>query len=126
MKKKFCNEIISSKDTKTLRFNQYQKFDKVPFVIYVDLECIIKKNDGCKNNPENSSTTKVSKHIGLGFATLLISSFRSIGNMHDVYRGKDCMEKYCKLSKDHAMKLINFKEKKLKLLTKEQQESVEK
>ena len=36
------------------------------------------------------------------------------------------MEKYCKFSKEHAMKLINFKEKKIKLLTKEQQESTEK
>ena len=31
---------------------QYQKSDKNPFIIYVDLECIIKKIDGCKNNPE--------------------------------------------------------------------------
>ena len=27
-------------DTKILEFNQYQKSDKVPFTIYVDLECI--------------------------------------------------------------------------------------
>ena len=26
-----------------------------------------RKIDGCKNNPENSSATKVSKHIALGF-----------------------------------------------------------
>ena len=27
------------------------------------LECIIEKINGCKNNPENSSTEKVSEHI---------------------------------------------------------------
>ena len=50
--KDYCNVIMSSEDTKILEFNQYQKFDKAPFIIYVDLECIIEKIDGCKNNPE--------------------------------------------------------------------------
>ena len=49
--------------TKILEFNQYQKLNKAPFIIYADLECIIEKIDGCKNNPENSSTAKVSNHI---------------------------------------------------------------
>ena len=39
------------KDTKILEFNQYQKSDKAPFIIYADLECIIEKINGCKNNP---------------------------------------------------------------------------
>ena len=48
---------MSCEDTKILEFNQYQKSDKAPFVIYADLECIIENSDGCKNNPENSSAT---------------------------------------------------------------------
>ena len=55
-----------------------------------------------------------------------ISSFRSIENKHDVYRGKDCMKKFCESLKEHAMKIINCKTKKMNLLTKEQQESYEK
>ena len=54
-----------------------------------------------------------------------ISSFRSIENKHDVYRGKDCMKKFREFLREHAMIIINFKKKKLKLLTKEQQESYE-
>ena len=84
-----------SQDTKILEFNQYQKSDKAPFIIYVDLECIIEKNDGCKNNSENSSTTKVSEHIPSGFSMYTISSFRCIENKHDIQRGKDCMKKFC-------------------------------
>ena len=87
----FCNAIIPSEDTKLLEFNQYQKPDKAPLIIYADLECIIEKIDKCKNSPENSSTTKVSKHIPSGLSMSTISSFRSIENNHDVYRGKDCM-----------------------------------
>ena len=95
---------MPSKDTKILEFNQYQKSDKAPFIIYADLECIIEKIDGCKNNPENSSTTKVGKHIPSGFSMSTISSFKSIENKHDVCRGKDCMKKFCESLREHVIK----------------------
>ena len=41
---------MSSEDIKILEFNQYQKSDKVSFIIYADLECITEKGNGCKNN----------------------------------------------------------------------------
>ena len=120
-----CNVIMSSEVIKILEFNQYQKSDKAIFIHYADLECIIEKTDGCKNNPENLSTTKVSEHIPSGFSTFTIYLFRSIKNKHDVYIGKDCMEIFCESLREHAMKIINFREKKMKLLTKKQQESYE-
>ena len=61
--KDFCNVIMPSEDNKMLEFNQHKKSDKAPVIICAALECIIEKTDGCKNNPENSSTTKVNKHI---------------------------------------------------------------
>ena len=103
---------MPSQDTKILEFDQYQKSDKALFIIYVDLECIIEKIDGYKNNPENSSTTKVSEYIPSGFSVSTLSSFRSIDNRHDIYRGKDCMKKFCEFLRKHAMKIINFKKKK--------------
>ena len=56
-----------NKDIRNL-FNQYQKSDKAPFIFYAYLECIIKTIDGYKNNPENLSTTKLSKHILSGIS----------------------------------------------------------
>ena len=76
---------MSFEDTKTLEFNQYQKSDKAPFTIYVDLECIIEKIYRCKKNTEKSSKTKVSKHIPPGFSMSTTSSFRSIEKKCDVY-----------------------------------------
>ena len=35
-----------------------------------DLECIIEKIDGCKNNSENSFIAKVSEHIPSSFQCL--------------------------------------------------------
>ena len=59
---------MPSKDTKILEFNQYQKSEKAPFIIYADLECSIETANRSKNNPENSSTTKVGEHIPSGFS----------------------------------------------------------
>ena len=56
--KDFCNVVMpSSEDTEILEFNQYEKSDKAPFIIYADLECIVEKINGCKYNHKNSSTT---------------------------------------------------------------------
>ena len=41
------------------------KSDKMPYIIYADIESLVKKLDGCANNPENSSTTKIGEHIFL-------------------------------------------------------------
>ena len=34
---------MSSEDTKILEFNQYQKYNKAPFTIYADFECLMKR-----------------------------------------------------------------------------------
>ena len=47
---------MPSEDTKIWEFNQYQKSDKAPFIIYADLECLIEEIGGCKNNPGKTST----------------------------------------------------------------------
>ena len=86
---------MPSEETKILEFNQCQKSDKATITIHADLECLIEKIDRCKNNPENSSTTKVSEYIPSGFSMSTILSFKTIENKHDVYRGKDCMKKFC-------------------------------
>ena len=54
-----------------------------------------------------------------------ISLFKSIENKNDVYRGKDCKKKFCEFLRENAMKIINLKKRKMKSLTKEQQEVYE-
>ena len=41
--KNFCNVIMPSEDTKIWTFNQYQKSDKAPFIVYAGFQCIIGK-----------------------------------------------------------------------------------
>ena len=69
---------------------------------------ITKKTDGCKNNPENSSATKVGEHIPSDFAISTKPFFRSIKNKHDACRGK-YLTKFCEFLREHAMKIMHFK-----------------
>ena len=55
-----------------------------------------------------------------------ILSFKDIENKHDLYRSKDGMKKFCESLRELAMTIIDFKMKKMKLLTNKQQELYEK
>ena len=59
---------MSFEDAKILEFNQCQKSDKALFIIYADLECLIKKIDESENNPKSWSATKVGEHISWSFS----------------------------------------------------------
>ena len=75
---------MSSEETKISEFNQYRKSDKALFIIYANLEYLIEKINGCKNIPEKSSITKVSKHIPSDSSRSTIPSFKSYGNAKNV------------------------------------------
>ena len=80
------------------------------------IDLIDLKINRLKNNPENSYTTKVSKHISSGFSIFTIFSFSSLENKLGVYRGKD------RLKTLKRMRITIFL---MSLLTIEQQESYE-
>ena len=47
----------------------------------------------------------------------LVSSFDSKQNKQNFYRGRECIEKFCKDLKELATKIINYKEKEMIPLT---------
>ena len=47
-----------------------------------------------------------------------IWAFDHIENKHTLYRGEDCMKKFCISLRKHATNLINFEKKKMLPLTK--------
>ena len=46
------------KENKILKYNPGEKSLKVPFIIYADLECILRKINACQVNPTKSYTEK--------------------------------------------------------------------
>ena len=65
--KGFCGILMPSEKDNILKFNQYSKSDKMPYIIYADMESLIKRKGGCGNNPESSSITKIGQHILCGY-----------------------------------------------------------
>ena len=65
------------------------KSDKMPYIIYADIESLTLKIDGYANNPEKSST-KIGEHIPCVYSISKIWEFDHIEDKHISYRGKDC------------------------------------
>ena len=82
---------MPSEKVNILEFNQYLKLDKMPYIIFADIESLIKKIDECVNNPENSLITKIGYYIPCGYSMSTIWAFDYIENKHTLYRGKGCM-----------------------------------
>ena len=96
---------MRSEKDKVTEFNQYMKPEKMPSIIYPDIESLIKKIDWCENNPEHSLITKIGKHISCGHSLSTVWSFYHIGNNHN--HGKDCIMSGSSL-REHTKNLIDF------------------
>ena len=114
---------MAKEKKKILEFNQYIKSNKMPYIIYLDTESLIRKIDGYSNNPEKSSTMKIGKHIPCGYSMSTIWGFGHIENKHTLYGGKDCIKTFCDSLKEHAKNKILFVKKKRLVLTKEELKS---
>ena len=53
-----CQTIMPKEKNKILEYNPGEKSLKVPFIIYADLECILRKINACQVNPTKSYTEK--------------------------------------------------------------------
>ena len=71
----------------------------------------------CINNPNGSSATEINKHTPSSYSIFTSCSFDESKNKLNYYRGDDCMKKFCKDLREHAMKIINYEKKKIVPLT---------
>ena len=76
---------------KNIGFVQYQKPIKAPFM---HLECLVKKDDEFKNNPENTSAAKVVEHILSIFWIFTIPSIKSIENRYMYTRARTVSKRF--------------------------------
>ena len=112
---------MPNEDNKIIKFNQRNKSIRSPFIIYADLECLLEKITTCYNNPDESSTSEINKHIPSGYSLFTHCSFDKTKNKIDYYRGDDCMKKFCKDLREHATKIINCEGKRKIPLTKKKE-----
>ena len=113
----YCHVEMLTKDNNIIKYNQGETSIKMPFTIYADLECLLEKMSTCQKNPNKSSTTKINKHTPSGYSFFTHCSFDESKNKLNYYRGDDCMKKFCKDSREHSTKIINYEKKKMISLT---------
>ena len=100
---------MPNEENKILKYNYGEKSLKFPAIIYADLECLLEKMHSCQNNLEKSYAEEKTKHTPSGYSLFTNCSFDSAENRLHCYRGKDCMERFCKDLRKHAMKIFEMK-----------------
>ena len=60
---------------KILKYDPGQKSLKAPFAIYLDLQCLLIKEQSWQNNPEKSYTEKKARHDPSGWSMFTRCSF---------------------------------------------------
>ena len=114
----YCRVEMPTKDNNKIKYNHGEKFIKLPFVVYADLECLLEKMGTCYNNPEESSTTKINKYMPSGYSIFTHCSFNKSKSKLNYYRREDCMTKFCKDLREQATKIINYEKRDMIPLTK--------
>ena len=94
---------------------------KVPFIMYADFESILEPISGPANNPRISSRRGVNIHTPSGWCIRSEFAYREVKDPLKLYRGKDCVRKFCEHVIEEAHRLYrSFQEKPMEPLTKEQ------
>ena len=111
--KNFRKIVIPSKNNNIVTFNQIWSHIKRHALSMLTLNLWLKKKDGCANNLEKPSTTKIGEHITRRHSMLTIWVFDNVESKNDLYRGEDCKKKFCTSLRKHATNVINFKKKEI-------------
>ena len=90
------------------KYYSWGKSLKAPFVLYADFECLLVKEQPRQNNSEKSYTERKAKHEPSGYSLSLICSFDLTKNKHYIYRGKDCIEHFCRKLTELGTEIINY------------------
>ena len=94
-------------------FNQNEETDTLPYIIYADIESVIKKIDGSPSNTEKSSGSKLGERIPWWYSMSTVWEFDHIENKHTLYCGKEHRKAFNSRPREHARKILNFEKKKV-------------
>ena len=72
---------------------------KVPFIMYADIESILEPIQGPGNDPRISSSRGINNYIPSVWCVCSEFAYGKVENPLKLYRGKDCIKKFC----DHVI-----------------------
>ena len=93
----------------TVLFCDGQNQFKVPFMMYADYESILKPIQGpASGDPKESYTSEVTKHSPSGWCAYSKFAYGKVKDLLKLYRGKDCLEKFCNYIRQEAHRLYHM------------------
>ena len=85
-------------------FTNYHKQMKVPYAVYADFECVLKKIEGCEPAPDSSFTLKTEKHVPCGFSYMAVKSDgKTYGPF--TYQGEDAVYVFLMWLENHGREM---------------------
>ena len=104
-----------------VEFHDGQNQFKVPFMMYVDFEAILRTVHGPSPGPNEPYTKGVNRHIPSGFCIYSKFTYGEVKDPSKLYRGEDCVQVFCDYVKKEARRLYHmFPEKPMEPLTSEE------
>ena len=122
----YCNDdetigVEMLKKGSIIEFYDRQNQFKVPFMMYADFEAILNPIQGPSPDLSEPYTKEVNQHIPSGFCIYSKFTYGEVENPLELYRGEDCVEKFCECIKGEAKRLYHmFPEKPMDPLTNKQ------
>ena len=119
----YCHVDMPNEGNKVLKYKKGANSLKAPIMIYVHLECLLEKMRSCQNNLKNlTQRKKLSIRLLVTHYLQVVHLIKQKNNL-TVTEAKTVWKGFCKRLRDHVMKIINYEEKEMILLTDKETES---
>ena len=106
-----CVKIEMPRKGTMLKFKNYCNSEKVPFVIYADIESLIKSIQSCEPNPQSSYTEKYQKHEPISFSYYIKCFDDNVFTREPrTYTGLDAMQKFVERLEKDVKEIANIPE----------------
>ena len=106
-----------------LKFENYYKGERLPFIIYADTESLIKPIQTCEADPEKSYTKKYQKHEPISFSYYIKCFDDNVFKPRlRSYTGEDAMQKFVEWLEKDVKEIANIPEKRIIFKIQEQQQ----
>ena len=94
-----------------LKFENYYKGERLPFIIYADTESLIKPIESCEPNPQSSYTKKYHKHEPISFSYYIKCFDDNVFKPRlRSYTGEDAMQKFVEWLEKDVKEIANIPE----------------
>ena len=94
-----------------LKFENYYKGERLPFIIYADTESLIKPIQSCEPSPQSSYTKKYQKHEPISFSYYIKCFDDNVFKPRlRSYTGEDAMQKFAEWLENDVKEIANIPE----------------